>query len=336
MARLPRCRSSPGGFTYLSLPAAALLGRTSQTAARRLPALHPLIHERLSSPLIQETVFSGYLATDAPAYLNDHRVFNLPLFPGTGFLELRLAASNLAFGKDQMALAVSKFRKLSVLPENSERLVQVAVSPPQDGKVTVRVFSQNDNESWKQYATAVVKVGALSTGDVEPLDSLERRCTEEVKASAYYQRLADIGVAYGPSFRGIQAIRRREGEAFAHVKLPEGVSAGGYFLHPALLDACFQVIGVTLPESIDSDSASVYVPVAVSRFQIFRPGVTSVHCHAVLETGGNEAEVLRGSLRLYDSDGQLFTLVEGIELKRLSRSASQQAAQGSLSICSIR
>ena len=221
---------------------------------RAVPALHPLIHERLSSPLIQETVFSSYLATDAPAYLNDHRVFNLPLFPGTGFLELMLAASNLAFGKDQMALASVEIQEALVLPENSERLVQVAVSPPQDGQVTVRVFSQNDNESWKQYATAVVKVGALSTGDVEPLDSLERRCTEEVKASAYYERLADIGLAYGPSFRGIQAIRRREGEAFAHVKLPEGVSAGGYFLHPALLDACFQVIGVTLPESMDSAS----------------------------------------------------------------------------------
>ena len=54
-----------------------------------------------------------------------------------------------------------------------------------------------------------------------------------------------------------------------------------------------------------------------------------MHCHLVLEKGTAAPEVLRASVHLFDEDGQLSAVVEGITLKRVSRSALQQATQGS-------
>ena len=52
-----------------------------------------------------------------------------------------------------------------------------------------------------------------------------------------YEALAGTGLEYGPSFRGLRAAWLGDGEVFAEVVLPEGVSPAGFGLHPALLDA---------------------------------------------------------------------------------------------------
>ena len=138
-----------------------------------------------------------------------------------------------------------------LLPESGERLIQVAVSQPQDGQATVRVFSQDGKRSWKQHATAIVSASVRLAAEVETLESIGRLCIEEMKPCVYYQRMANAGLAFGPSFRGY-ILRLREGEALAHVKLPQGLPASGYLLHPALLDSCLHVVGATLPRSSDN------------------------------------------------------------------------------------
>jgi acyl transferase domain-containing protein len=289
--------------------------------------LHPLLHEPLASPLLEDTVYASRLAVDAPAYLTDHRVFDLPLFPGTGYLEVALAAARLALHSDQVVLADVQIQEAMILPEAGERLVQTAVSPLQNGQSTVRIFSQDETGKWQQHGTAVAQLRSLPAPETEPLAAVQARCGERVAGTDYYRLLSDIGLGYGPAFRGIRAIQRRDGEALAEVTLPDDVPSKGYLIHPALLDACFQVIGAALPGLNEGTSANVYVPVGVSHFQLVQPGVTDLRCHAVVETGSGAAEALSGRVRLFDPAGQLVAVLDGIQLRRVSRMALQQVAK---------
>ena len=289
--------------------------------------LHPLLHEPLASPLLEDTVYASRLALDAPAYLTDHRVFGLPLFPGTGYLEVALAAARLALHSDQVVLADVQIQEAMILPEAGERLVQTAVSPPQNGQSTVRIFSQDENGKWQQHSTAVAQLKSPLAPETEPLTAIQARCAERIEGADYYRLLSDIGLGYGPAFRGIRAIQRRDGEALAEVALPDDVSGKGYLIHPALLDACFQVIGAALPGLNEGASANVYVPVGVSYFHLVRSGVTALRCHAVVESGSGTAEALSGQVRLLDPAGQLVALLDGIQLRRVSRMALQQVAK---------
>ncbi|MBQ1068500.1 polyketide synthase dehydratase domain-containing protein, partial [Micromonospora sp. D75] len=59
-------------------------------------------------------------------------------------------------------------------------------------------------------------------------------------------RAARAGFAYGPAFSGLRAAWRVGADVYAEVALPEPASgdAGGYGLHPALLDAAVQAVGL--------------------------------------------------------------------------------------------
>ena len=56
--------------------------------------------------------------------------------------------------------------------------------------------------------------------------------------------LAERGYGYGPAFRGLTAMWRRGDEVFAEVALPAdaGVSAGGFGVHPVMLDAALHAV----------------------------------------------------------------------------------------------
>ncbi|MEU0486206.1 SDR family NAD(P)-dependent oxidoreductase, partial [Streptosporangium sp. NPDC006013] len=56
-----------------------------------------------------------------------------------------------------------------------------------------------------------------------------------------YDDLAEGGVLYGPTFKGLRAVWQRDEEFFAEVAVPEEVGDAGLFgLHPVLLDAALQ------------------------------------------------------------------------------------------------
>ncbi|MXQ67881.1 SDR family NAD(P)-dependent oxidoreductase [Actinomadura rayongensis] len=55
-----------------------------------------------------------------------------------------------------------------------------------------------------------------------------------------YARLAELGFAHGPAFRGLRSLWRAGDAVYAEVGAPDGVDVTGFGLHPALLDAALQ------------------------------------------------------------------------------------------------
>jgi acyl transferase domain-containing protein/acyl carrier protein len=350
-------------------------------------SLRPLLDERLRSPVVAGHLFQSRLGRARPAYLDDHRIFDVPLFPATGFIELFRAAAMEAFGAAG-PLEHVQFREALPLPDAGDVTVQVAVGVPADGRAELSIFSlQNaDTDTWKLHATAHVRLAAAEAAGVAAgaaaaaeaagvaagaaaaaeaagaggvavaaadaagaaagaaesvaaaaggvavsagaaLDDVRGRCTEPFDARSFYAALADVGVGYGAVFCALREVLRRDGEAVARIALPEALAheAALYQLHPALLDACLQLLGPAVAAMADGRAVEeVYVPVDIRRCTLHRGGATAIWCHAALDVDASAGELLCGDVRVFDADGALIGELSGVTLRRVSREAVER------------
>ncbi|WP_432097686.1 polyketide synthase dehydratase domain-containing protein, partial [Streptomyces sp. bgisy100] len=145
-----------------------------------------------------------------------------------------------------------------VLPESGGVQVQVSVGAVDEGgRCAFALFSRSADSavfasvgsvgsgvgSWVRHAS-----GFLAGGGVVPLVDVvwPPVGAESVVLEGLYEGFAGAGLVYGEAFRGLRGVWRRGGETFAEVVLPELIAsdAGGFGVHPALLDAALHALGV--------------------------------------------------------------------------------------------
>ena len=117
---------------------------------------------------------------------------------------------------------------------------------------------------------------------------------------------------------------RSAGQAWADICLPDNVPANGFLLHPALLDACFQVIGATL----DSDQTDAWLPFEVEHYCLTTAGQgsRSLQVHVRSALADSDADVLQVDLTGANDDGQTLLRIEGLRLRREALGDRQQLA----------
>jgi phthiocerol/phenolphthiocerol synthesis type-I polyketide synthase D len=157
---------------------------------------------------------------------------------------------------------------------------------------------------------------------LDDLRAIQARCLEEVDLVQFYSRLQSHGIQLAASFQGIEHLWRRSGEALGQIQLPPTLAQDSdtYQIHPALLDACFQVLIATLPTTDETGEEALYLPTGLRSFRLHqRPG-KSLWSHARLSTNTAQNEdIFAGDVRLLDEAGQLLVEASGL---RLQRSAS--------------
>ncbi|WP_207229638.1 MupA/Atu3671 family FMN-dependent luciferase-like monooxygenase [Ktedonosporobacter rubrisoli] len=151
------------------------------------------------------------------------------------------------------------------------------------------------------------------------LKDIQQRCQKEVSISAFYNRLRDRGIQLGASFQGIERLWRRDGEALGHIQILETLDRDSSFyqVHPALLDACFQVLVAALPDAAISHDSALYLPTGLQSFQVHqRPG-KQVWSHAVLKSSSEHAQAaFEGDVYILDDEGQILIEASGLQLQR--------------------
>ncbi|MEV2250865.1 type I polyketide synthase [Streptomyces sp. NPDC050147] len=188
-------------------------------------------------------VLSGRLSLAAQEWLADHRIAGQVLLAGTAFLEMVLRAGDEVGCSRVEELVV---QAPLVVPENETVQVQVVIeTPDEDGRRQVGVFSRAAGGAgvWTRHAHAVVNAddAPVSSAHGDAFDGFAVWPPEGAVAlpmEGWYEDLAGKGYVFGPSFRGLGAVWRREGELFVEVELPptsrDDVARFG--IHPGLLD----------------------------------------------------------------------------------------------------
>ncbi|CAM2068432.1 SDR family NAD(P)-dependent oxidoreductase [Sulfidibacter corallicola] len=206
---------------------------TDVTAAGQEAPHHPLLGAVLEQADGSATLFTARLSPRRTPWLSDHRIYETPLFPGTGFLELAWAAARRLEkgGVEELNLAAPL-----VLVDSGA--VQLQLRVDDDGGFSIHARPEaEDRTDWVLHA-----VGRLH--DKQPPQETETWSwppsnAERLQTDGLYDSLQAMGFDYGPAFRGLREVWRRENMLFARVAVAEQEVelAEGHGLFPPLLDA---------------------------------------------------------------------------------------------------
>ena len=297
-------------------------------AAPLAGALGPWLDHEVLQAASDDRVFETQISVARWPWLADHRIGGRLLLPSPVHLALIQAASEAALTAGTpagpAALHLGRFavqRPLACDDGAAVRVQLVLGAPGADGTRHVRVAAYDPQQGrWHDHASAVVHAPQAARPAQIDLAALRHTVDEAVDVSAYYAGLERLGLAFGPRFRGIDTLWRRDGQALARMALPTGLAAGlaGHRerLHPALLDACFHVIGAAMPgagEAVDQ----AFLLLDVERLQAWAEAGRTFWVHAQVDsldlTG---RETFGACLRLIDDDGAVMLQFDGMHFKR--------------------
>jgi acyl transferase domain-containing protein/non-ribosomal peptide synthetase component E (peptide arylation enzyme)/short-subunit dehydrogenase/D-arabinose 1-dehydrogenase-like Zn-dependent alcohol dehydrogenase/acyl carrier protein len=202
-------------------------------------AAHPLLGARVAVAGGDEWIFSGRLSAESHPWLADHVVFEAVIVPGTAYVELALeAGAELGAGMVEELIQEEPL----VLAEGAAAQIQLKLGEADgDGRRALGVYSRADGAAgeWVRNASGTL-CPDRDPGAPPDLSAWPPPRAEPIAVDALYGQLADSGYLYGPSFTSLRAAWRRGEQVFAEIEstLGPGGDAGGFALHPALLDAC--------------------------------------------------------------------------------------------------
>ncbi|XXX76159.1 type I polyketide synthase [Sorangium sp. So ce134] len=301
--------------------------RAARSAARGLPG-HPLLGAPFQSSVrLDERHWEQPLRVEAAPYLADHRVQGEVVFPGAGYVEMALAAGAAALGGAELTLEDVAFEQVLTLPVEGERIVQTVVTEQGAGRCAFQIASRGeDATAWTKHASGVIGRRSAEAGPepaVERPEALRARLGPGLAAAEHYQRMRARQIDYGPAFQGLVGLWVGEGEALGRVRLPEELDGSGHALHPALLDACFQVAAGLFSSSPEAET---YLPTGIARMQVSaRPSREAW----VVVTRRPDGEAVAGErscdLRIVDDEGRSLVELTGLRGRRLDAPRREEA-----------
>ncbi|UJW29743.1 type I polyketide synthase [Saccharothrix sp. AJ9571] len=259
---------------------------------------HPLLGAAVGLPDSGGVLLTGRLSIESQPWLADHAVMGSVLFPGTGFVELALqAGARLGCGVVEELVLEAPL----VLSERGGVQIQVVVGDAADsGSRSLSVYTRPEDGAedalarpWTRHATGTLTpdIPALAFD----LATWPPAGAEAVSVDEVYERLAGVGLDYGPAFQGLSGVWRRGADVFTEVKLPGEAGSGRFGLHPALLDTALH--GITAGDFVSgaADVAQARLPFSWSGVSVFP----------------SDASVLRVRISPAGSDGVSVELADG-------------------------
>ncbi|MEV6319238.1 SDR family NAD(P)-dependent oxidoreductase [Streptomyces sp. NPDC051776] len=271
---------------------------------------HPLLGAGTALAGGDGYLLTGRLSLTGHPWLADHMVSGTAILPGTAFLEMALLAGDRVGSRTVEELTLEA---PLVLPEQGAVHLQVTVGEPgEQGSRSVTVHSRPDDaaddEPWTRHAVGVLAPDA-APGEDAPLTVWPGENAEPVGVDGLYDRFAANGFAYGPAFQGLKAAWKAGDDIHAEVELPAEAAgeAARYGLHPALLDAALQTVGLA---SATADGTGL-MPFSWTGVRLHSPGAGALR--VVLSPAGQDTV----TLRLADAEGRAVATVTGLSLRPL-------------------
>lgn len=266
-----------------------------------------------------ETSWHFWPETKQFPYLQDHMVGTNVIVPAAGFVEMALAIGHELIGDDKFVFEEIEFKQALLLPE--EKSAPAIRTSYNEKTSSFQIHSCFDPEfsSWVLHAEGGLRVSNKKIS-IAPnqLSDAKARCSTTISPEDFYQSFTEVELYYGPFFQGVKELTAGDNEVVANIELYEEASrtADPYFLHPALLDSCFQTILAAIPEDYRAALHSPFLPVWINRMRFFKKAGNHVEVHTRL-LSLNEHE-LEANLTLYDVTGEPVALIEGFKCQKIA------------------
>ncbi|MEV4245063.1 SDR family NAD(P)-dependent oxidoreductase [Streptosporangium canum] len=272
---------------------------------------HPVLSSRVTGQ-DGEAECHGLVSATTHWLLDEHRIGQVPVVPGTGHLETARAAVAACLPAPDADHAVElrdvAFLEPFSVPDGATAQYRVELTTSADG-VEFRVVSRTAGHS----ATHVR--GSAAWVRSEPADgvdapSIVARCRP---SSAVRETGRTSMLTFGPRWDALGEHHVGPDEELARIVAPEAAMADleRWVLHPALLD-----VATAFGEGRGEGS---YLPLSYGRVLVRGPLPARFWSHLRYADGGDD--VVSADLTLFDEDGRVLVEIGDFVLRRVNRDA---------------
>jgi acyl transferase domain-containing protein/thioesterase domain-containing protein/acyl carrier protein len=269
---------------------------------------------------------TGFLKQFSPQrdwILEEHRTSRgEALFPGAGYPELARAAL-VEYGETgPFRMEDLFFLRPLYVPDGEVRDVRVQLKTTDQGyHFGVRTRDRVDGrEAWVLTAEATLELGRDAVSATIDLAAIDERC------QASRSSLNPLGhasgqekhVRFGPRWRVLRQVLYGEGEALAHLEVPDAfvTELADYRLHPALLDYATGY-AMELIEGYDPEEA-LWVPVSYGRITVHGPLEKNISSWVKIRQHAQEAaDFASFDVVIANAQGQVLFEAEDFSIKRV-------------------
>ncbi|MCF6439124.1 type I polyketide synthase [Pseudoalteromonas luteoviolacea] len=290
--------------------------KTSKPRTYQDPKLHPLLGKKLRLADSDKIYFESEVDVSVTTWLSEHRFFDAMVFPATGYLEMAMAAGKaVTAAQDTLHIQDIRFEQALILEQTGSQIMQVVLSPSEHG-YEFKILSQQDGSVWQVHASGKLAASVpTSSPRVVTSAELQAQCPVELSVDEHYSMADERGVYYGPSFRGITQLQKGNSMSLAHVQLPECITTNElshYHLHPALFDACIQILGA----AVAKPSEGTFMPIGLDALTVHQQGVQQLWSFVRLIEQSDDQVIT--DIALFDSQGKLVAEVTGFKIGRVA------------------
>lgn len=309
----------PGGYQYVKLPTypwqrERCWAETDESARKRLGKReHPLLGSRLNHP---RPAWENDLSLNFYPYLRDHQPQGTELFPATGYVEMGLACAVKVYEDGTYSMENIRFTNALFLSQGSRKIR--TVFHQETGNFEIFSRTQGVDENWTNHASGRICRNEIGKKNQKiNITEIRKRCLTEVSKEDCYSEYNHKGFQYGPCFQGVEKVWIGSGEILGLIALPKlkELEESQYFFHPALLDACFQIM--------IGEGPSDLLPVGIDRVIIYRKPGSALYSYAVIKN--QTGETISADLILFDNEGNLIAEVIGFQTQSLHKMNGYQA-----------
>jgi myxalamid-type polyketide synthase MxaB len=287
---------------------------------------HLLLGSEFPSPMA-ERLFLQSWDLENQAFVADHIIYEMPLVPGTAYVEMGMAAAKALYGTDKVAVGDVNLKEAFVLSPDETVSVQSVIREEGDQqRLFVHSRKGNDDAEWKSHGDmALYNRDALGNNDGGGFDPVGRREALDLHwtGEQFYDTCEAIGYRYGNRHRALTNLWFTDREAVT--ELDVAAAPEGYLLDPGTLDCIIQVfiathVGSKAPEEVDS----VIVPVHIDQVLVDAPLEGKLWVHFQIHDWSEETR--RGDMIVQNSEGEILARILGITAQKVSQEALKKAA----------
>lgn len=304
-------------------------GRSAQRGARTVGAHHPLLGQRLASPLAARQ-WVNTLKRASTSLIDEHIIHGLELMPGIVWIQMGIEAMGGFDAALPFRLEGFTVRQPLIFAHGESYEAQMVLTPESEQVGQFDVYTLEGEDQWAHNTTMRLRLQAEDLRHAIPLAEavavLQARCETVLSSDDFYRDVWHPDFHLGASFRCVERVWRRDGEALARIRLPEDDPARHLRPEMLLLDACVQIIMAALPDEVRA--GEVFIGLGQEATEVYRAFPARVWCQAVVrENLTPEVRSITGDLTIFDDEGHTLAVFKGVRYARGSRESLQRSAR---------
>jgi acyl transferase domain-containing protein len=274
-------------------------------AGVRLDAAVPTFELQMDAPL--------------PFALDSYRVGGQVFVPPSAYVAWAVSAFRAIGGAEGASVYVRELRIHAPLrPAAGKTTLQTVLLPgdAEEAAMGFRIYARDSEDAeWVLYASGTVAADAVDAEQDDWFahgDGLALELAASMSGDAFYARVAEQGIALGENYRGVRELWLQPCAALGRVQVNAAVLGAGLKSEaglPALLEACFQVVGAA---SLAEGDTELRMMTGIGELGL--PGPVDGEFWVEVRVERREDGCVLGSLVMRDGEGKRLGWVKGIEL----------------------